>query len=292
MLSSPYDQNLEKTAANYQALTPLSFLERTAAVTPNHIAVIHGKSRMTYAELYARARRLGSALAMRYIGPGDTVSVMLANTPPMLEAHFGVPMTGAVLHTINTRLDAAIIAFQLDHANTKVLITDREFSETMKDALSRCKVKPLIIDYNDPEFPQTGDALSYDDYEALRRQGRSELQMALARRRVGSDLAQLHVGHHRQSKRRRLPPPRRGADVLRQHHRHRHEAPPRLSVDAADVPLQRLVLPVVGDNGRRHPRLPSLGSRQSHVRRHRRAQGHPPLRRPDRHVDDAQRHRR
>ena len=110
MLSNPYEHNLEKTPANYQALTPLSFLERTATVTPNHIAVIHGKARITYAELYARARRLGSALAMSYIGPGDTVSVMLANTPPMLEAHYGVPMTGAVLHTINTRLDAAISA--------------------------------------------------------------------------------------------------------------------------------------------------------------------------------------
>jgi fatty-acyl-CoA synthase len=176
MQSNAYDQNLEKTAANYQALTPLSFLERTAAVTPNQIAVIHGKSRMTYGELYARARRLGSALAMRYIGPGDTVSVMLANTPPMLEAHFGVPMCGAVLHTINTRLDAAIIAFQLDHANTKVLITDREFSETMKDALSRCKVQPFIIDYNDLEFPQTGDALSYDDYEAFVAKGDPEFK--------------------------------------------------------------------------------------------------------------------
>jgi fatty-acyl-CoA synthase len=167
MLANPYEQNLGKTPANYQALTPLSFLERTASVTPEQIAVIHGKSRLTYAELYARARRLGSALAMRYIGPGDTVSVMLANTPPMLDAHFGVPMCGAVLHTINTRLDAAIIAFQLDHANTKVLICDREFSAVLKDALKQCKVQPFVIDYNDLEFPQPGDALSYDDYEAF-----------------------------------------------------------------------------------------------------------------------------
>ncbi len=167
MLSNPYEQNLDKNPANFQALTPLSFLERTALVSPDHTAVIHGNSRFTYSEFYARARRLGSALAMRYIGPGDTVSVMLANTPPMLDAHYGVAMTGAVLHTINTRLDAAIIAFQLDHANTKILITDREFSPVMKDALSRCRVKPLIIDYNDPEFPQTGEALSQIDYEAF-----------------------------------------------------------------------------------------------------------------------------
>ncbi len=167
MSSNPFDLNLDKTPANYQALTPLSFLERTALVSPNKTAVVHGASRFTYAELYARARRLGSALAMRYIGPGDTVSVMLANTPPMLEAHFAVPMTGAVLHTINTRLDAAIIAFQLDHANTKILITDREFSPVMTEALALAKVKPLIIDYNDPDFPQTGAALSAEDYEAF-----------------------------------------------------------------------------------------------------------------------------
>ncbi len=167
MLSNPYDQNLAKNAANYQPLTPLQFLERTASVTPRHTAIIHGNARTTYAELYERSRRLACALAMRYIGPGDTVSTMLANTPPMLEAHFGVPMTGAVIHTINTRLDAAIIAFQLDHANTKVLIVDREFSAVIKDALTRTKVKPFIIDYNDPEFPQEGEPLSYDDYEAF-----------------------------------------------------------------------------------------------------------------------------
>ena len=97
-------------------------------------------------------------LSRRYVGPGDTVSVMLANTPPMLEAHYGVPMTGAVLHSLNTRLDAPILAFQLDHANTKVLITDREFAPVMKDALAHAKVKPLIIDYDDLEFPQDGRA--------------------------------------------------------------------------------------------------------------------------------------
>jgi fatty-acyl-CoA synthase len=167
MQSNPYEQNLPKNPANFQPLTPLSFLERTATVTPDRTAILHGNMRVTYAEFYARCRRLGSALAMRNVGPSDTVSVMLANTPPMLEAHYGVAMTGAVLHTINTRLDAAIIAFQLDHANTKLLITDREFSATMREALALAKVKPIIIDYNDLEFPQTGTALSQDDYEAF-----------------------------------------------------------------------------------------------------------------------------
>ena len=171
MTANPYETNLDKNPANYVPLTPLVFLERSAAVYPRQLAVVHGKTRVSYAELYARARRLGSALAMRYIGPGDTVSVMLANTPPMLDAHYGVPMTGAILHSINTRLDAAVIAFQLDHANTKMLIVDREFAPTMKAALALAKVKPIIIDYNDLEFPQPGDPLSYEDYDAFAAKG-------------------------------------------------------------------------------------------------------------------------
>src|SRR5215218_10630564 len=133
-MPSPYDIHLDKNPANFQPLTPLTLLERAASVFPEQTAVIHGPLRRTYRELYARCRRLASALAARGIGRGDTVSVMLANTPAMLEAHYGVPMTGAVLNTLNTRLDAAIIAFSLDHAETKVLITDREFSRTIKDA--------------------------------------------------------------------------------------------------------------------------------------------------------------
>ena len=166
-MSNPFEQNLDKNSANYQPLTPLSFLARTALAAPEHIAIIHGKMRVSYAEFYRRCRQLASALAAHGIGPGDTVSVMLANTPAMLEAHFGVAMTGAVLHTLNTRLDAAIVAFQLDHADTKLLITDREFSVTMNAALALAKAKPIIIDYDDPEFPQTGEALSLDDYEAF-----------------------------------------------------------------------------------------------------------------------------
>jgi fatty-acyl-CoA synthase len=166
-VSNPFEQNLAKNPANYQQLTPLSFLARTAVAAPNHTAIIHGNARISYAEFYARCRRLASALSMRGIGPGDTVSVMLANSPPMLEVHFGVAMTGAVLHTINTRLDAAIVAFQLDHAGTKLLVTDREFSNTMKAALAQSKTNPIVIDYDDPEFPQTGETLSADDYEAF-----------------------------------------------------------------------------------------------------------------------------
>jgi fatty-acyl-CoA synthase len=165
MPANPFDQDLDKCAANYQPLTPLTLLSRAAAVYPDHPAVIHGQARLSYLDFYRRSRRLASALAAAGVGPGDTVTVMLANTPPMLEAHQGVPMTGAVLHSLNTRLDAAVITFQLDHAATKVLITDREFSPTMKAALAAARVKPLVIDYDDREFPQTGARLGSIDYE-------------------------------------------------------------------------------------------------------------------------------
>lgn len=127
MQTNPFEQHLEKNAANYQPLTPLTYLERTAAVFPTKTAIAHGATTVDYATFYRRARQLASALAQRYVGRGDTVSVMLPNVPSMLECHFGVPMTGAVLHSINTRLDAGIIAFQLDHANAKVVIVDREY---------------------------------------------------------------------------------------------------------------------------------------------------------------------
>jgi fatty-acyl-CoA synthase len=169
--ANPYEQDLDRNTANHQPLTPLTFLERAAATWPERTAVIHGRMRLSYGELYARCRRLGSALAKRGIGPGDTVSAMLPNVPAMVEAHYGVAMTGAVLHSINTRLDPAIIAFMLDHAGTKVLITDREFAPTIKAALAQAKAAPLVVDYDDPEFRQTGERLGALDYEAFMAEG-------------------------------------------------------------------------------------------------------------------------
>jgi len=162
---TPYDIDLDRNPANFQPLTPLSFLERSAAIFPDHTAINHGALRRSYAEFYARARRLASALARRGIERGDTVSALLANTPAMLECHYGVPMAGAVLNTINTRLDAAIVAFQLDHADAKVLLTDREFSKLAKEALALAKVKPLVIDYEDPEFTGAGESVGSIEYE-------------------------------------------------------------------------------------------------------------------------------
>ena len=165
MANAPYDTELDRNPANFQPLTPLGFLERAAAVFPNRTAIIHGPLHRSYAEFYARSRRLGSALAKRGIKRGDTVSVMLANTPAMLECHYGVPMCQAVLNTLNTRLDAPIIAFSLDHADAKVVVIDREFSKVMKDALAQAKVKPLVIDYDDPECSSGGERLGEIDYE-------------------------------------------------------------------------------------------------------------------------------
>ncbi len=160
-----YTQNLDKNAANYQPLTPLSFLARAAAIFPDYPAIVHGSRTFTYAEFYARARRLGSALAKLGIGKNDTVSVMLPNVPAMLDAKFGVPMAGAVLHSINTRLDAANIAFMIDHAETKVLITDTEFSGIISEALKIATRRPVIVDYADPVFTGLGSRLSETEYE-------------------------------------------------------------------------------------------------------------------------------
>jgi fatty-acyl-CoA synthase len=170
-MPTPYDTDLNRNAANFQPLTPLSFLARAAEVHPDTTAIIHGGLFRNYRDFYTRAKKLASALARRGVKRGDTVSVMLANTPAMVEAHYGVPMTGAVLNTLNTRLDAAILGFTLDHAETKVLIVDREYSKVMKDALSRAKAKPLIIDYDDPEFTGAGERIGSIEYEELLREG-------------------------------------------------------------------------------------------------------------------------
>ena len=173
---SPYNNDLEQNPANYQALSPVNFLARTAAVFPQHTAIIHGALKINYLSFYQRSKQLASALISKGIQQADTVSVMLANTPPMLEAHYGIPMAGAVLHTINTRLDAASIAYQLDHADTKVFITDRAYGAVVKQALSSCKAKPLLIEYDDREFPQHGDALDAHDYEAFLASGDADFK--------------------------------------------------------------------------------------------------------------------
>jgi fatty-acyl-CoA synthase len=170
----PYELDLGKNPANYAPLTPLGFIERAAYVYPNRTAVIHGARRGTWAETYARCRRLASALARRGIGVGDTVAAMLANTPEMLECHFGVPMAGAVLNTLNTRLDAEAIAFMLEHAGARVLIADREFSGTVARALAALKEKPFVIDVDDPEYSGAGERIGQAEYERFIAEGDPE----------------------------------------------------------------------------------------------------------------------
>jgi fatty-acyl-CoA synthase len=164
--SNPYEENLEKTAANYVPLTPLSFLERAAHVYPDRTSVIHGSQRFTWRQTYERCRRLGSALARRGIGVGDTVAVMLPNTPPMVEAHFGIPMCGAVLNTLNTRLDPEALAFMLEHGGATLILVDREFTAVVEKALALLKKPPQVIDVEDAEFPG-GKRLGGKTYEEL-----------------------------------------------------------------------------------------------------------------------------
>jgi fatty-acyl-CoA synthase len=162
---------LKPGPANFAPLTPISFLPRTAEIHPDRIAVVHGTRRITYAAFYARARRLASALARRGIGRGDTVAAMLPNVPAMLEAHFGVPMLGAVLNTINTRLDAETVAYILEHGEAKAIITDRVFAAVVGPALKRMKRKVLVIDNDDPLYTGPGERLGEIEYEAFLEQG-------------------------------------------------------------------------------------------------------------------------
>jgi fatty-acyl-CoA synthase len=171
MATTPYELDLPRNAANFQPLTPLSFLARAAEVYPDQTAIVHGARSWSYREFYGRARRLASALVKRGIKRGDTVAAVLPNVPAMLEAHYGVAMAGAVLNTINTRLDAAVIGFTLDHGEAKVLLVDREFSKVAKDALARCTARPLVIDHDDPEYTGAGERLGNLDYEDLLRDG-------------------------------------------------------------------------------------------------------------------------
>ena len=164
--SNIFERDLDKTDANYVPLTPLSLLKRAAQVYPEHTAVIHGTWRYSWAEAYRRCRRLASALAQRGVGVGDTVAVMAPNTPPMWEAHYGVPMLGAVLNAMNVRLDAATIAYILNHGEAKVLITDTEFAPTIRAALDQVDHTITVIDIEDPQGTR-GERLGETEYETF-----------------------------------------------------------------------------------------------------------------------------
>lgn len=166
-MTNPYNQNLDQNPANHQPLTPLTFLERAASVFPDQVAIIHGDLRQNYLNLYTRSVKLSSALNKAGIKRGDTVSALLPNTPAMLECHYGVPMSGAILHSINTRLDPAVISFQLNHAESKIMIIDSEYIALAKEALKHTKNKPKIIEYDDIEYigkREKFKSINYDDF--------------------------------------------------------------------------------------------------------------------------------
>ena len=161
-----YTQDLDKNQGNYTALSPLSFIARSAEVYPDHLAVIHGEHQFTWRQTYQRCCQLASALQKRGVSRGDTVAVMAPNIPAIYEAHFGVPMVGAVLNALNIRLDAKVLAFILEHGEAKVLLTDREFSSVMREALSLMKSPPLVIDIDDP-LASGGECIGETDYETF-----------------------------------------------------------------------------------------------------------------------------
>jgi 3-(methylthio)propionyl---CoA ligase len=168
--ANPYQRGLDRNPANFAPLTPLTLIDWAAHTYPDAAAVVHGAQRYTWAQTHARCRRLASALAKRGIGAGDTVAAMLPNIPPMYEMHFGVAMIGAVLNTLNTRLDADAVAFMLNHGEAKVLVTDREFSPTVAQALGKVERRPLVIDVDDPECAG-GKLLGEIDYERFLAEG-------------------------------------------------------------------------------------------------------------------------
>ena len=167
---SIFNDQLDQNEANFAPLSPVSFLRRAAQIAPGYTAIIHGDRRYTYHQFWERSCRLASALTRRGIGPGDCVAIMAANTPEMLEAHNGIPMVGAVLNSLNFRLDAGTIAFILEHGQARVLITDRAFSSTIGEALQKIDRKLLVIDIDDPTAPE-GDLLGETDYESLLAEG-------------------------------------------------------------------------------------------------------------------------
>ena len=245
MAIEDFEVGLGRRTANFAPLTPLVFLDWSADVYPEHLAVVHGARRYSWSETRDRCRRLASALAARGIGRGDTVAVLLANTPEMIEAHFGVPMTGAVLIPLNTRLDAAAIAFMLEHGEAKVLLVDRDFSGLAAWRRGRAGPAPARGGRRRPRVRRPGRA---DRHPGVRVAARVRATPATpgraARRRVAGHLAELHLRHHRQ------PQGRRRTTTAALTSTPSGTSSPgtcrgtRVPVDAADVPLQRVVLPL------------------------------------------------
>ncbi len=263
------ETGLGKTAANYTPLSPLSFLKRAARVFPDHPAVIYGAHRKTYAEYHARVTRLASALTKLGVQPGDVVATLIPNLPAQAEAHFGVPACGAILNTINTRLEADTVAYILDHGGAKVLLVDPQFLPMAAEAMERMEgPAPTVIEV----AGQSRGRPCPRPLHGIRRParlGRSRFRLDHAAGRMGKHRAQLHLRHHGPPQGRGLSPSRRLSERHGTGHQLAHDAAPALPDHRAAVSLQRLV-PHLDDAGpRRHAGLLPRHHRPGHLRRHR-----------------------
>ena len=181
-MTDMYNTNLDKNAANFTPLSPLSFLQRSAEVYPNRLSIVHGSKKYTWSDTFKRSKQLASALTKKGVGKGDTVAVLCFNTPEIYEAHYGIPMIGAIINTINIRLDVDTISYILEHGEAKVVITDNELSPTIKEVLNKIKTKPLVIDIDDElaNHPEgAGENLGSLNYEEFLKTGDENFEWSL-----------------------------------------------------------------------------------------------------------------
>ena len=295
-MTNIFDQDLDPNSANFTALSPVSFVERSAEIFGDLRSVVHGHRKYTWAQTRDRSARLAAALQSLGVARGTTVSAMLPNTPEMLEVHYAVPALNAVLNPLNTRLDAALIAWQLNHCECAVLITDREFAPVMAKALDILKTQfgrsIVVVDVCDSEYTGPGEQLGQYEYEAWLASHETLVQIRRSAKRVGCHCRQLHQRHHWRPQRCCHASPRRLPERCEQCGHLDHAALPHLFVDLAHVPLQRLVLSLDSGHAGWHPCVFAPSRSSAHLRCHARTRRQSLLRCPHRSQPHLQRPRK